>query len=417
MHGVLHRTWTSAGLAAGLVVVIACSSGDGSGVPTPTASLPPTPAPTSTPAPTATPPTPERTVADVVRDVRDSVVLILADISTGISTGSGVIYSEDGLILTNQHVINGALKIRVVIPDPDGGPDTVLDAEILGMDADVDLAVIKISGGPYKPAKFGSLSDVELGESVIALGFPLPDVTGGSLTVTEGIVSSKRNDGVREIIQHQASVNPGNSGGPLVSRDGKIVGLNTYVLRRARNDVEVEGFNIAIAIDEAVKRLMDLEGGNLMRPPGEARVLVNEKHGFSVTLADGWDELFQTEDAIHAIQNSTSGFFSIVVDREAGPFATQDEWAQYWRDAGALGLEGRTVTHSEVTQHDDGRQIWTFHESYQRDGIPFQAIERFFFSEGTPTRVYFEARESSFEEARIGFDAMFESIGPASVFG
>ena len=142
------------------------------------------------------------------------------------------------------------------------------------MDASVDLAVIKIPGGPYKPAEFGSLSDIELGDSVVALGFPLPDVTGGSLTVTEGIVSSKRNDGVRDIIQHQASVNPGNSGGPLVSTDGKIVGLNTYVLRRATNDVPVEGFNVAIAIDEAVERLTDLESGNLMRPPGEARVLV-----------------------------------------------------------------------------------------------------------------------------------------------
>lgn len=415
MHGRLRGTGISVGLAIALLAVVACGSGDDSAASVPTAGpaiTPPTPVPTATPAPTATPSPVERSVADVVREVRGSVVQILADIGTGISSGSGVIYSEDGLILTNQHVINGALRIQVVIPDPDGGPDTVLDAELLGMDAEIDLAVIRIPGGPYKPAKLGSLNDVELGESVIALGFPLSDLTGGSLTVTEGIVSSTRNDGVRDIIQHQASVNPGNSGGPLVSRNGEIVGLNTYVLRRARNNVQIEGFNVAIAIDEAIVRLTELEGGNLMRPPDEARVLVNAKHGFSVTLADGWDRLFQTEDAIHAVQNSTSGFFSIVVDEDAGPFGTREEWAQYWRDAGALGLAGRTVTHSEVTRLDDGRQVWTFRESYQRGGVPFQAIERFFFSEGTPTRVYFEAPESSFEEARVGFEAMFESIGP-----
>ncbi len=409
MHGRLRHRVVFPALAIGLVAVIACGSGDA-----PPEAVPTEPVPTATPVPpTATPVPAEPSVADVVREVRGSVVQILAAVGMGISSGSGVIYSEDGLILTNQHVINDALRIQVVIPDPDRGPDTVLDADLLGMDAEIDLAVLRIPGGPYQAAKFGSLSDVELGESVVALGFPLSDLIGGSLTVTEGIVSSKRNDGIREIIQHQASVNPGNSGGPLVSRDGEIVGLNTYVLRRARNNIQIEGFNVAIAIDEAVTRLASLEGGNLMRPPDAARVLVNNKHGFSVTLADGWDELFQNADGIHAVQNSTSGFFSIVVDVDAGPFGTQDEWAQYWRDAGALGLEGRTVTHSEVTQHEDGRQVWTFRESYQRGGVPFQAIERFFFSNGTPTRVYFEAPESSFDEARIGFDAMFESIGPA----
>ena len=153
------------------------------------------------------------------------MVLITVELPGGnFSSGTGIIYSDDGLALTNHHVVAGATNIWVMVTDADG---TVreLPAEVLGTNPDIDLAVIRFGGGPYVPDQFGSVRDINLGDEVVALGYPLSDLTGASLIVTKGIVSSIRNDGFSDIIQHQASINPGNSGGPLLSIDGLAVGI------------------------------------------------------------------------------------------------------------------------------------------------------------------------------------------------
>ena len=152
------------------------------------------------------------------------------------------------MVLPNQHVVAGAVSISVMVTDATG-IEQVVSADILGTDPDVDLAMIQLEGGPYVPVQFGSVRDIALGDEVVALGYPLADVTGASLIVTKGIVSSIRDDSGRDIIQHQASVNPGNSGGPLLNSDGLVVGVNTETLRYFRNR-HIEGYNIAVAIDE-----------------------------------------------------------------------------------------------------------------------------------------------------------------------
>ena len=230
----------------------------------------PTPTPTPTPVPpTSTPVATTLSTSELVERVKASVVLIVTELPGGnFGSGTGIIYSEDGLALTNHHVVAGATRIWVTVTDAEG-TDHKLPADVLGTDSDVDLAVIRFEGGPYVPVQFGSVNDIGLGDEVVALGYPLTDLTGASLIVTKGIVSSIRNDGSSDIIQHQAAVNPGNSGGPLLSSDGLVVGVNTYNVRSS-DGRNIEGFNMAVAIDEATSRLEQLEAATFVPKPADA---------------------------------------------------------------------------------------------------------------------------------------------------
>lgn len=224
-------------------------------IPTPT----PTPMPTPTPVPTVVPEPTSTTIStsELVKIVSPSVIYITTEQAGG-SEGSGTafIYSEDGLALTNHHVVSGATTILATILDDQGIKQTV-PALLLGTNSEIDIALIQLDGGPYHPAPIGSVDNITVGDEVVAMGYPLAQITHNSLTATKGIVSNIRNDGLRKVIQHQASVNPGNSGGPLLNQNGLVVGMNTYIVRTSEN-VNIEGFNVAIAIDEVVSRIDDL---------------------------------------------------------------------------------------------------------------------------------------------------------------
>ena len=165
------------------------------------------------------------------------------------SLGSGVIISEDGYILTNEHVILKASEIKVTLAD-----EREFDAELVGADSKSDLAVIKIKSKTVFPfTKMGNSEDLMIGESVIAIGNPF----GLSHTVTTGVVSALNrsvkidNDRVyKDFIQTDASINPGNSGGPLLNINGALIGINTAIYQ------EAEGIGFAIPISRA-KRIVD----------------------------------------------------------------------------------------------------------------------------------------------------------------
>jgi S1-C subfamily serine protease len=169
--------------------------------------------------------------------------------------GSGVIVRSD-LIVTNAHVVEGATQVTVVFDDGVQASGTVL-----GIDTARDLAVVSAETGDRPAVEIGSSADLELGSSVIALGYPL----GLGATVTTGIVSGldrtidvARGDGTVEhlegLLQTDAAINPGNSGGPLVDTEGRLVGINTAGSSAAEN----VGF--AIAIDGAMPIIEDLAG-------------------------------------------------------------------------------------------------------------------------------------------------------------
>lgn len=171
-----------------------------------------------------------------------------------ISSGSGVIYSSDGYIITNNHVINDADKIEVVINKQ------TYDADLVGTDPSSDLAVLKINAKGLQPIQLGSSDGLEVGEWVLAVGNPF-NLTS---TVTAGIVSAKGRDlgiiqnntfPIESFIQTDAAINPGNSGGALVNLNGELVGINTAILSRTGS---YAGYGFAVPSDIVRKVVGDI---------------------------------------------------------------------------------------------------------------------------------------------------------------
>jgi serine protease Do len=167
-------------------------------------------------------------------------------------TGSGVIFSADGVIVTNNHVVEGAKTVRVRTSD-----GQKLTAKVLGLDPRSDLAVLKVVGKNLQPITLGNSGMLEVGEWVMAVGNPL----GFDNTVSAGIVSSlKRNlpvgdNGLVEGIQTDAAINPGNSGGALTNAQGELVGINSAIASKSGGS---EGIGFAIPIDRVKKIVKDI---------------------------------------------------------------------------------------------------------------------------------------------------------------
>ncbi|HVN84277.1 MAG TPA: DegQ family serine endoprotease [Candidatus Binatia bacterium] len=175
------------------------------------------------------------------------------------SLGSGFIISPDGYIVTNDHVVRDATRIRVRLADK-----TEYDAKLIGSDAKTDVALIKIEPNEKLPVvRLGSSAALEVGDWVVAIGNPF----GLAQTVTAGIVSAKgRVIGAGpydDFIQTDASINPGNSGGPLLNLDGEVIGINSAIFSRSGGSV---GIGFAIPIDLA-RRIVDQlrERGKVVR--------------------------------------------------------------------------------------------------------------------------------------------------------
>jgi S1-C subfamily serine protease len=171
--------------------------------------------------------------------------------------GSGVVIRSDGIILTNAHVIEGAAQIEVTIAD---GEQT-LEAIVVGSDAQHDLAILKVDSDDLSAITIGRSDQLELGDSVVALGYPL----GLGPTATKGIVSGldrtiQVSDGpfdaseLTGLLQTDAAINPGNSGGALLDADGRLIGINTA----AASASSAENIGFAVAIDEALSVIENL---------------------------------------------------------------------------------------------------------------------------------------------------------------
>ena len=182
-------------------------------------------------------------------------------------SGSGFVFRADGYILTNNHVVDGASRVTVVLPDK-----REYEAEVIGRDPNTDVAVVKVNATDLPVVQFGSADGMEVGDWVVALGYPLQL---GS-TATAGIVSAKGrslgilSDGgaasapLEHFIQTDAAINPGNSGGPLVDLEGHVIGMNTAI---ASPTGYYSGYGFAVPI-ELVRRVADdlIRFGEVRRP-------------------------------------------------------------------------------------------------------------------------------------------------------
>jgi len=175
--------------------------------------------------------------------VTPSVALVLAKDANGqtLASGTAFVVDRSGLLVTALHVVDAAQQIVLLLP---GSPPFGVD--VVGINADHDVAVLSVSGTPHQalPAlALGDSSGVRLGDGVVVVGYPLPSPQNPAVTVTQGIVSALRTqDG---LIQIDAAVNPGDSGGPVLTLDGRVIGIVDATLRGAQQ------FNFAVPINFA----------------------------------------------------------------------------------------------------------------------------------------------------------------------
>ncbi len=195
------------------------------------------------------------TVPEIVTKVSPSVVGVSCIMSNGTASGTGFVISEDGYIVTNYHVINGARAISVSFST--ATDDEQFEAELIGGDEQTDIAVLKINKTGLTPVTFGKSSELIVGELAITIGNPLGSELSG--TVTAGIISALGRkltieDKEMTLIQTDASINSGNSGGPLINSYGQVIGITSAKVSTSYG----EGLGFAIPIDEALPIIEDL---------------------------------------------------------------------------------------------------------------------------------------------------------------
>ena len=213
----------------------------------------------------------------------DSVVSISCTLPTGSATGTGVILTDDGYIVTNAHVVEDAAVIQVILSN-----EGVLDAVLVGADEVSDLAVLKVDAYDLIPAELGDSSMLRVGDAVVAIGDPLGISLRG--TMTDGIISGINRDITMDgrtmtLIQTTAALNEGNSGGPLINCYGQVIGINTMKIGDYMSSAGVEGLGFAIpsiTVQEIVTQLIDqgyVSGRPDLGMEGQAVSMLHQLYG------------------------------------------------------------------------------------------------------------------------------------------
>lgn len=293
-----------------------------------------------------------------------SVVGIRADYAdeSGYAWGTGIVVSADGLILTNQHVIDLATSATVTLSDGGEYP-----AKLVGEDVVTDIALLQIQAEGLVPAQFGDSGELQVGESVAAIGNPLSDRFTNSLT--DGIVSAINRDVTVDgrqmtLIQTNAALNEGNSGGPLLNRQGQVVGVTNMKMVNYYSEVTVEGIGFAIP-STTVKTVVDqlLAQGSVVGRPGIGITVipvdrtVSERFDIPRGLyvcdversSDAWAQGVRPDDIILKVNGlevrSSSELIAIRDSLSVGDSLD----VTLWRDGQQLRLSFRLMDQNELT--------------------------------------------------------------------
>ena len=294
--------------------------------------------------------TPGASISDLVEDIKGGLVQIL----TPDASGSGFAVSDDGLIVTNAHLVQDHhfVTVRSVNGRSYAGV-------VRGKDENVDLAVVKIQSlGNITAMPLGNVSEIRPGDPVFAMGFPLREQLGDGYTITTGIVSSVRNFGSVNRIQTDAAINVGSSGGPLVNGAGEVIGVNVATFQ------DHVGISLAISVQEVKDSLTALSAG--LNAPAHARVEFqnyhNEECRYVLRIPAGWENTggdsgcqiswgkFEGGAQVGAIQ---------VWDYPLQEGETLAEFAEWWLEA----MEERASGWHDFTR------IYSREATVERDGI------------------------------------------------
>ncbi len=240
-------------------------------------------------------------------------------------SGSGFVISTDGYVVTNNHVIEDALSIEVNFAD-----GLELKAELIGADPSSDIAVIKVYGGDLKPLLFANSNLLEPGQIAVAIGNPM----GLQHTVTAGVVSAlgrtlRANNGrlIDDVIQTDAALNPGNSGGPLVNSEGKVIGVNTAVISAAQGLCFAVSSNMAgyvagqLIMNGKVKRA---QLGVAAQPVNLTQRMIGANHLKTKTGVYVFEILPDAD-----LYNNQIRLGDIIIEFEGRPVATVDNLHKY----------------------------------------------------------------------------------------
>ena len=240
----------------------------------------------------------ELTIQQVYAKVNPSVVTVMAEQNTGASVGTGIIMTEDGYIITNAHVISGGKSCMVALSN-----GATYTAELVGYDEEQDVAVLKADANGLPAAEFGDSDQAVVGDTVYAIGNPLGVELRG--TLTNGIISAINRDvtvdgKVMTLIQTNAALNNGNSGGPLINAYGQVIGINTLKMssQTGEESATVEGLGFALPISSACFVVNDLIAyGQFKGMPSVGITII------TVTDANGTHvEVYTVEDGFGAAE-------------------------------------------------------------------------------------------------------------------
>ena len=313
------------------------------------------------------------------------------------SSGSGFIITQDGYIVTNHHVISGASSVTVTLYD-----GTEYPATVVGSDSDYDVAVLKINATDLQPVTLGNSSSVNVGDSVLAIGNPLGELT---FSMSQGIVSccdrAINVDGTPfNMIQVDASINPGNSGGPLMNLYGEVVGI-VSAKYSSYSDTTVEGLGFAIPIGDVQAIITDImENGQVTDKPSfgitagtmteqmAAQYQIEQKSGafvYSVNKGGAGEKAgLRMGDVITKVDSTDIASMEDLTAAKKGHKAGDTVTVTYFRDGSShtTSLTFDVKADDTVQDSQQGQQNQQDQQDQQNGGNSFGSLYDYFFGRG-----------------------------------